>query len=92
MQRNVFANGSLESVGAIIDRPRALTERPYIHRMQNFTKKQGLLQNHAADPYSVKKIYYVFLINFSLHRGQVMEILPFPRGTRTIWRHLGQSK
>ena len=34
----------------------------------------------------------VFLTNFSLHRGQVMEILPLPLGTRTIWRHLGQSK
>ena len=33
----------------------------------------------------------VFRINFSLHRGQVMAIFPFPRGTRTILRHLGQS-
>ena len=23
---------------------------------------------------------------------QVMEIFPFPRGTRTVWRHLGQTK
>ena len=35
---------------------------------------------------------YVFRMNFSLHRGQVMEIFPFPLGTRTSWRHLGQSK
>ena len=27
--------------------------------------------------------YQVFLINRSLHRGQVMAILPLPRGTRT---------
>ena len=36
--------------------------------------------------------YQVFFTNFSLQRGQVMEILPLPRGTRTVWRHLGQSK
>ena len=35
---------------------------------------------------------YVFRMNFSWQRGQVMEIFPFPLGTRTIWRHLGQSK
>ena len=35
---------------------------------------------------------YVFFTNFSRQRGQVMAILPLPRGTRTIWRHLGQSK
>lgn len=34
----------------------------------------------------------VLRMNFSLHLGQVMEILPFPRGTRTVWRHLGQLK
>lgn len=32
----------------------------------------------------------VFLVNFSLQRGQVMAILPFPLGTRTICLHLGQ--
>ena len=37
-------------------------------------------------------IFYVFRMNFSWHRGQVMEIFPFPLGTRTSWRHLGQSK
>ncbi len=26
----------------------------------------------------------VLRMNFSLHLGQVMEILPFPRGTRTV--------
>ena len=36
--------------------------------------------------------FYVFRTNFSLHLGQVMEIFPLPRGTRTVWRHLGQSK
>ena len=36
--------------------------------------------------------YQVFLTNFSLQRGQVMEILPFPLGTRTGWWHLGQEK
>lgn len=34
----------------------------------------------------------VFRINFSRHLGQVMEIFPFPLGTRTVWRHLGQLK
>ena len=36
--------------------------------------------------------FQVFRMNFSLHRGQVMAIFPFPLGTRTSWRHLGQSK
>ena len=35
---------------------------------------------------------YVLRTNFSRHLGQVMEIFPFPRGTRTVWRHLGQTK
>lgn len=30
--------------------------------------------------------------NFSWQRGQVMAIFPFPRGTRTTWRHLGHRK
>ena len=29
--------------------------------------------------------FQVFLTNFSLQRGQVMEILPLPLGTRTRW-------
>ncbi len=33
----------------------------------------------------------VLRMNFSRHRGQVMEILPLPRGTRTGWWHWGQS-
>lgn len=36
--------------------------------------------------------YQVFLTNFSRHLGQVMAILPLPRGTRTVCRHLGQEK
>lgn len=36
--------------------------------------------------------FQVLRMNFSLHRGQVMAIFPFPLGTRTSWRHLGQSK
>ena len=36
--------------------------------------------------------FYVFLMNFSLHLGQLMLILPLPLGTRTCWRQRGQVK
>ena len=35
---------------------------------------------------------YVRLINWRLHFGQRMLILPLPRGTRTTWRQPGQRK
>ena len=47
---------------------------------------QGVLQIFATPPFA----YQVFLTNFSRHLGQVMAILPFPLGTRTVCRHLGQ--
>lgn len=34
----------------------------------------------------------LFLIKVFLQRGQVMRILPLPRGTRTVARHWGQRK
>lgn len=41
------------------------------------TKIPGVVFNHTG-------VFYVFRMNFSWQRGQVMEIFPFPRGTRTI--------
>ena len=55
-------------------------------------KPQFKAQNRARKIPCPVGTYQVFLMNFSRQRGQVMEILPLPLGTRTIWRHLGQSK
>ncbi len=53
----------------------------------------GGLPVGAKKPPGRRRLFsYVFLINRSRHLGQVMEILPFPRGTRTVWRHLGHWK
>ena len=46
----------------------------------------------AARRHNCAVLPYVFLWNFSLHLGQVMRILPLPRGTRTVWRQRGQRK
>ena len=47
------------------------------------------IRKQAADG---RPWYQVFLTNRSRHLGQVMAILPFPLGTRTLWRHRGQVK
>ena len=52
-------------------------------------KKKGPLHTRSG---LSREQYYVFRINFSRHLGQVIEIFPFPLGTRTVWRHLGQLK
>ena len=49
-------------------------------------------KNPRQDLKSLSGKNHVLRMNFSWHLGQVMEILPLPRGTRTTWRHLGQSK
>ena len=44
--------------------------------------------DEKTERFSVR--FQVFLMNFSLQRGQEMAILPLPLGTRTGWRHRGQ--
>ena len=60
----------LVDVGAVIDRPRAINNRPYGFYREFFVFRNG-------------PFYQVFLMKRSLHLGQVMAIFPFPRGTRT---------
>ena len=48
--------------------------------------------NKKAGGGNLPLINQVFFTNFSRHLGQVMAILPLPLGTRTGWRHLGQTK
>lgn len=49
----------------------------------------SITKAHGGVPWALDQ---VLRMNFSLHLGQVMAILPFPLGTRTDWRHLGQLK
>ena len=62
---------------------RKKTKRGISRRKQNSGNLRRFPENDSVQ---------VLRMNFSLHLGQVMEILPFPRGTRTVWRHLGQLK
>ena len=44
---------------------------------------KGLFEKSFRCAFGHTGSFYVFFINFSLHLGQVMAILPFPLGTRT---------
>ena len=73
--------------------------RPDLMELQNILDNAHSILQTANSLQEVLNVIYAFnafyddfFTNFSLQRGQVMAILPLPRGTRTIWRHLGQSK